>query len=700
MHNTPERPNGLRTLQIGKLLVRHTWLICACTIVAGGSAYVFARGLPKTYVASSTISVEGERFVIPELQGALRGENAQDPMPWVRTEVQALTSRAQVQEMITKLGLVRDPEFNPSLRPPGLLASLRHAAGAWLPWLPQATPVSPDSVNETVLRNVSKALGVFQDNRSLVISTSFTAQNPLLAAEAVNTLIATYIQGRADRRIAANRGANDVMLARIKAAKADVDKVEQQMLALRNQSQLVGLRAGSIGQQQLEELASAAARASVERAQLEASWERASTLSKQGLSDALVAVLGSPTISLLRQQESTATRRVAELSSRYGSGYPGVKSATADLNAARAQIAGEVQRIVASMGAQLNVARLQEADVKRQLAEARKNGVQTENAQAQLAELQQEATTRRNLYQTLLSRGQQTMAQPSGTETPDVRILSAAVPPGSAAGPNVMMIAGAGGLSGMLLGCLLALTRVGSLDVFETAPDLTRAIGTQVLASLPRSSLAAGRRALAIQVLATPPGPGGEAMRTLRARLRLVGRTKAPRCVLFTAAEDARGLLSAVMATAFARVAAMDGERVLLVEGNLSAPAIGTVLNTSIDGLAHVLNGGMDWRDAVEPDIETPLDLLLAGGAMANSHGLLSGVAFQNLLVEICEEYDLVVMDAPVASSADAAPLVQRADVTVLLVDAKTGQPSIRDAVSRLSQLSAAPLGVVLMTAA
>jgi len=280
-----------------------------------------------------------------------------------------------------------------------------------------------------------------------------------------------------------------------------------------------------------------------------------------------------------------------------------------------------------------------------------------------------------------------------------VRILSAAVPPGSPSGPNVKMIAGAGGLSGLLLGCLLAFTRRSSVDVFETGTDLMRATGLPVLASFPRSFTTSGRRALVGQVIAAPTGPAAEAMRKLRAKLRFIGRNKAPRCVVFSDAVEGRSNPAASIAAAFARVAAADGERVLLIEGDLCAPAIGNLLNTNMNGLSHVLEGRMDWRDAIEADFDSPLDLLLAGGKIANSHRLLSGVAFQNLLVEAKQDYDLVVMDAPAADSTDAAALVLRTDATVLLVDARTEQPDVREAVTRLSHGNAAPLAIVMINA-
>jgi receptor protein-tyrosine kinase len=289
------------------------------------------------------------------------------------------------------------------------------------------------------------------------------------------------------------------------------------------------------------------------------------------------------------------------------------------------------------------------------------------------------------------------MAQPSGTETPDVRILSAAVPPGSPSGPNVKMITGAGGLSGLLLGCLLAFTRRGSVDVFESGPDLMRATGLPVLASFPRAFTPPGRRALVGQVVAAPSGPAAEALRKLRAKLRFIGRNKAPRCVVFSDAMEGRGKQAASIAAAFARVAAADGERVLLIEGDLGTPAIGNLINTNMNGLSHVLEGRMDWRDAVEADFDSPLDLLLVGSKITNSHRLLSGVAFQNLLVEAKQDYDLVVMDAPAATSTDTAALVLRSDATVLLVDARTEQPDVREAAARLSQGNAAPLAIVMI---
>lgn len=692
-HPAPVQAGVIRLHQLVRLLRRHMVLILLCGLVAAGGAYGYARTAPKVYTANATITVEGDRFAIPELQGALRNDAAGDPMPWVRTEVQALTSRALVSQVAARLHLEDDPEFNPALRPPTLMQQVRERiAAAVTPVLPSgpANP-PPPGPDEAVLGSVNKALTVFQDNRSLVILVAFTSQDPRRAAEFVNALVTDYVQSRAGRRVAANQGANEVIAERIDQVRADLVAIEDKMRDLRNKGEVVGVRAGGVSQQQVEELTTAAARATLERSQLEISFERATAAVRSGSSDALATVLNSPTISRLRDQEGAASRRTAELSTRYGPNYPGVRSAAAELGSARRQVAEEATRIVASLGAQLRVARGQEADVQRQLDQARRTGVQAENARAELDQLQQEAATRRSLYQTMLQRAQQTAAQPSGTETPDVRVLSPAVPPGAPSGPNVKMTALMGGAGGILLGCCLALVRIRGANGFETASEVTDATGLPVLAALPRRLLRPGRGLLAQHLSA---GPDAEAMRLLRDRLRYAGRSGSPRSVVFVPIQD--GPLAARAAASFARAVAAAGESALLVEGNLQRPGLAALLGRAPGGLTRLL-AGEDWQDAVLPD-QPNLGVLLAGAKPADGPNPLASVHLQNLLVEARQEYDLVILDAPPAASSDASVLVQRADVAVLLIDGRTGQAAVQDAASRLGSVSRTPLVGMLVT--
>jgi hypothetical protein len=398
---------------------------------------------------------------------------------------------------------------------------------------------------------------------------------------------------------------------------------------------------------------------------------------------------------------------MAELSSRYGGNYPGVRSAAAELASVHRQLSDEAARIVASLGDELRVARAQETDVLKQLDQARHAGVQSENARAQLEQLQQEATTRRNLYQTLLEREQQTVGEPAASETPDVRILSPAVPPSSPSGPNMKIAGLMGGAGGALLGCLLALTRIGSVRGFENAEEVTSATGLVVLGMFPRLLVRRDRGVLAVRPCNTDVvGDDTEAMRIVRGRLRYAGRTGVPRCALFLASASGAASFAAPIAAAFARVAAADGERVLLIEGNVQAPSLHMqlglnagsqkVLQEDGAGLPAVL-AGSDWRDAVTADSQLGLDLLLASGHTDDAHAQLSGPQFQNLLVEARADYDLIVLHGSPASSLEALALVQRADAAILVIDGRMDQAATQLAVARLGNAMHTPLVAVLL---
>ncbi len=692
----PSSPAGIPIEQLVRVLRRHAGRIALCTLLGAAGAYAYAQTLPKSFTATSLIAVEGDRLAIPELSGALRNEVAPDPLPRVRTEMQAVASRDILMTVVDRLHLVDVPEFNPALRPPTPMQRLREHVSTLLS-LSAPAAATPAATREAVLGAVSRALLVFQDNRSLVIELSFTAQDPKLAASILNTLVSEYVAAKAQRRVAANQGANAALTERIDQVRNDLAAIETQMRELRTASETVNLRAGSIGQQQLEELATAATRAGVERAQLETTFERASSLARAGASDALASVLGSPTVSRLREQEGTAAARVAELSTRYGPQYPGVRAAEAELASARRNLGGEVQRIVSSLGTQVRVARSHEADVKAQLEAARRSGVNVENVRAKLEQLQQEAVSRRTMYQTLLERAQQTVVQPSGTETPDVRVLSQAAAPIYPSAPNTKLAGAAGGMAGLMLGGLLALTGLRRQPRLRDAVEYQAQTGTPATATMQRAWLGRGRGGLAARVVADSAGPEAQAIRAVRAGFWHAGRSAVPRSVVVTGL--GRPGFSAEIAMAIARLAALDGDRALFIEGDLLAPTATSLLGLEApEGtLVETLERGAEWRDGIRHDPGTPLDLLAASGPSPRSHALLSGGAFQNLLIEAQAQYDLVILTAPAPGVADTTALAQRADLIVLVVDGKAGTGAAE--LSRLGALSRNPVISVLVPA-
>jgi succinoglycan biosynthesis transport protein ExoP len=689
-------PQGFRLGELAVLLRRRAWLIALCAVCGAVAAVALSTLLPRLYTASSKITIAGESFAIPELQGVLRSDKS-DPMLFARTELQALSSRQLLQQVAGELDLAALPEFNAALRQPSLASVVTGRIKGALSASP--VPSAPVSQEDGVVATASRSLAVFNDNRSLVIDLSFTSQDPKLSADFVNTLVRDYISGQAGQRSTANQDANGALLKRIDGLNAEIAALEQQSRDIRDKSQIVGLRAGSVGQQQLEELASAVTRASLERAQLESTWQRATALARNGTSDELAGVLSSETVSRLREQEAAAARQVAQLSTRYGSSYPGVRDAQASLDSSRRLLSQEVQRIIGSLTTQLQVAREHERDAQTQLAAARDDAVKNGNVQARLDDLRQQITDRRALAQNLLERTQQTITRPASEQTPDVRVLSEAFPPAAPSSPKTGLAGMFGLLAGAVLGSLVAVGTARDRNV-ATTRDVARSDGLPILSVLP-ASLGGDRQVQARRVFADPSGPDAEALRTLRARIRLHGRAAAPRVVAFIPAQ--RGETGSALAVAFARLAAMDGERVLLIEGNLRAPGLPRALGATGGELPAVLTGTLGWREAVLRDADSPLDLLFTDRPASDSHALLGGIRLQNLLVEARDDYTLIVVSAPSAATpSDALVLAHRVDTSIVVFASRKARPAVattRPFIEDLLKTSTGPVAAVLVSA-
>ena len=349
-----------------------------------------------------------------------------------------------------------------------------------------------------------------------------------------------------------------------------------------------------------------------------------------------------------------------------------------------------------SLATQLRVARAHEADLQAQLARARHEGVASENVQSELTQLQQDATTRRDLYRTLLERAEQTVAEPQHDQTPDVRVLSKAVIPGLPSAPNVKSATGLGGLGGGLLACALALafTRRGSvLDAARlSAIDGIVLVGTlKGNGQLPGT----GRNGIAARVAADRAGPEADVMRTTRARLGQIARRSA-RKIAFVGASSS--VSAATTAAAFARVAALDGQRVLLVDGGASAGDLIRALGAGAGKVSNVMSVDIDWRDAVVADSVASLDLLLGGAPQAVSSRVVVGL--ENLLVEAQDDYDIIVLAGAQARSSEAAGLVRSADVTVLVVEAAKGEACVIEARNDLARLTRNPVAAIMFASA
>jgi capsular exopolysaccharide synthesis family protein len=248
-------------------------------------------------------------------------------------------------------------------------------------------------------------------------------------------------------------------------------------------------------------------------------------------------------------------------------------------------------------------------------------------------------------------------------------VVSSAEPPDEPVSPRSVRNTLIGALAGLVIGIVVAFAWERLDHRVRAARELDRILGVPLLARIPKSG------ALELDPrLRELPAADAEHFQMARVSLRYLDFDRELRTVLVTSpdAEDGKTTVCFCLAA----VAAISGERVLVIEADMRRPGLAALAEPSPAGLSGLLEGRAslaDERVSVEVSVgaerETGVvDMLLAGPAPANPTRLLESALMVELLDEASEAYDLVLIDTPPASLLpDAIPLVGHVDGVVIV---------------------------------
>jgi capsular exopolysaccharide synthesis family protein len=188
--------------------------------------------------------------------------------------------------------------------------------------------------------------------------------------------------------------------------------------------------------------------------------------------------------------------------------------------------------------------------------------------------------------------------------------------------------------------------------------------------------------------------PFAEAFRVLQASILLTNPNR-DKVVAITSAMPGDG--KTTLAVGLARVAAMGGQKVIVVDCDVRMRSINKVLGIDpTEGLQQVLDGEKHWKEVVGCDQASGAHVLPSAGV--NSKDIFGTGAMEHLIGELRLEYDLVVLDcAPVFAVAETRLVASLADTVVVAARARTTSArALAAAISQLEMSGAHVLGVAL----
>lgn len=675
----------------------------ALTVVVVAIVYT-ARATPL-YLATANVTINTRQSQVVDTQAVLSGLSADSSI--VDTEVEILRSRHLTERVVDSLSLENDPEFNADLREPGPIGSVIGGIGSLFgmaapdPARTRLDAVAAQKQKEAVIDAVRERLTIRRAGLTYVMNVSFASDDPAKAARIANAFAERYLLEQLETKFEATRQANEWLNVRLGELRAEVQAAEAAVAQYQSANNLLSASGTTLTEQEISAYNQQLATVRTQQAEADARLRTArSQLARGSTGEDVGEALGSQVVQRLREQRAEVSRRVADLTQRYGARHPDMLRAQRELADIDGQIQAEIQRIVSNLEAQSQVARERTASMAGSLGAARGTLSANNAAAVRLNELQRNAESVRTLYQSFLTRFQETSSS-EGLEQSDARIVSRAAIPNAPSSPNVLLNLAMGLVLGLGLG-LAAVILAEMLDSgLTTGEDVERTLGLPSLGSVPAlASVATGAdrdAPPADYLLKHPLSAFAEAVRSLRTSILYSRTGHSVKVVTVTSALPGEGKTTTTLS--LARASAQAGARVLVVDCDLRRRNINRTLGFEPEiGLLDVLNRTAPLEQAVRLDETSGAHVLPLAKNSFTPKDVFGSAAMADLLKDVSARYDVVFLDtAPALAVADTRILAARSDAVVFLARwRKTPQKAILQSLRLLEQGGAHVAGVAL----
>ncbi len=690
---------------------RRLLLTVALFIIAVGLIMLHQK--PLRYTATSTVLIGVNKPQIVDIEAVVSGIQTGNYMA-IMGEIQVLKSGELARKLVEKLDLVSLPEFNPSLRPPGLssyLNPMQYIPESWKPATdPEPAPEEGDATVGEPITDSSKdfvsdawklalgatpeaklagealeqqrirtATGIFRSKLEIsqsqkyssVVSISFESLDPNLAARIANEIPEMYIIGQLEAKLEATEKATTWLNDQLEELKTKVEASEQAVQMYREQYDFTETKGGGgLVIDQLSAISSQLIIARSERAQAEAHLRQIRKLAKSqgsGL-EAASGILSSDAVQGLRQQEAESARKLSDYSTVYGAKHPKIVQAKAELADIRSRIKREIDKVVEGLKNDVDLARIRVSSLETSLGEFKQASGEQNRESVQLRSLEREAAANRAVFETFLSRFKETSSTGGLHSEADARVISKAGVPGAPSYPKkkqatMLIVAGAFVFAAMLVFLLQAFNS-GIMSPEQVESEM----GIPAIGLIP--SVKGGIKPHEY-VLEKPQSSYSESLNSLRTSLILSEPDEAVKTIQITSSVPAEG--KSTLALSFARLLAQSGRKVILVDGDLRRASLEKKLGVEAKAkglIDMVMSSGADLSEFVSKDSKSKLMMMPRGEAKyVNASDIFSSRRMATIISFLRKHFDYVIFDMPpVMAVSDAIILGRLVDKTVFVV--------------------------------
>jgi len=637
------------------------------------------------YTSQARILIEHDdgSFLRPRnAQGDNDARTQLDPEA-IASQVQVLLSRDLAYQVVKKLKLDENPEFNSS-------AGFGHAIKQVLISIGLVRAPTVSAREDLALDNFSDRLSVYQVEKSRVIAINFSSRNPQTAAEVANALSEAYLAWAQKTKLAQTKGASNWLREQIDTLRTRVNESEEAVENFRSSSGLIeGANNVTLQTQQLSELNSQLIMARAQRSEAEARANLIRRMLKEkGDVAAAPDVLKSALIQRLLEQRVQVQRQLAELSATLLPSHPRIRELNSELGDLQGQIRGEAQKVVSSLENEAQIAGAREASLDKSLNDLKKTSSGSREKEIKLRSLEREAKANRDLLESYLARYSEASARDEMSVPAHATIISRAHVENEPSFPQVIPITLLVAFAVGLLSVALLIARelmTGANTAYKSStqpasrPQVVRE--TYAAQETPEPHEAPEEPAEPEYPPATPAPSAKKPIAGLRRRTVSARSIKeAARLTAKHAGSDYAQLAIVTASTHqantaqdtldLARAVAGSKLRAVIVDFSTSGQNIASLANlANAPGLAELLAGSAGFEDVISADPESSVQIIPPGALHRDAFTDGLDANWSRIQSALRQTYDCVIVHASLSGARRlVAGLGQDELVSVVLV--------------------------------
>jgi capsular exopolysaccharide synthesis family protein len=666
-------------------------LVTGCCLVT----YLALELMTPLYEAKTSVMIDPRE---PKPSASRTDQKAEPPSEETlrKNEIAILRSRGLIEAVVARLSLEREPESDLVRQSNSGVRELLVGAAAAIARAVSAVLGRSRLEQNDIVDALLNRLNTVSTDASRVIEIRFRSADPVRAALIVNTIADEYIAHKMQLEVAGAKSTVKGLEEDIQTLNRKIREAELVIGEIRYKNGLVPSGNNKILLEQLSELNKQIAAATTERAGAEGRLAELSSVRGAQKSGSAGSVLGSPVIQRLEGEADLLAAKIGEMSTFYGDSHPTTIQARAQLKNLRSRIDAEVDKIAEADRRAMFAAKAKETTLKQEMDWLKERVTKENPSEADVRALEREADGYRTLLTQLIARLNDTKTQIQ-LQGPEAWVLSrATIPIRPSFPPRLAMLSAAFFISaagGAILAAFLErrdtsirsmaqLRQLTSMCVLAAIPIVNSGRKEQ---RSPQSHVLAQRRSLFVEQL----------------RALWFGIQRSPttpgKVLLITSSVTGEG--KSCIASSLARLLALEGRRVVIIDADLRNPSVHRKLGMTLaPGLTEIIAEERDLDEVLKIDAASGSHVLTAGAPVASPSDILQSPRLQSVVRRLAVEFDTVIMDSPpVLAVHDAFILATLADTTIMVVRwGATKLQTFITALHRMAELDVATAGVVL----